>query len=179
MKRIAVRDAKPGMLLARPITDKQGRTIVAEGTRLSQLYISRLEKWSVEELFVAEEGAREPAAPAGATGAPAPAPAGPAAPPPGRGAEGPAAAGPLSRSGAGPSALPRSAPAGAQSPAAAPRPAGPKGAAPGGLPPGVYRGADLPERLARTFSRVQGDPLMAALHAAVRKQLLAGREGGG
>jgi hypothetical protein len=151
MKRIVVRDAKPGMLLARPITDQQGRIIVAEGTKLSQLYISRLEKWGVAELFVAEEAP----APRVATAEP-----GPAAAPAKAAAAPPAAA-------AVPAEPPRAEVARSETPAAG-RP---------GLPPGVYRGADLPERLAQTFSRVEDDPLMAALHGAVRRRLLTGQEG--
>jgi hypothetical protein len=55
MKRISFSEAKAGMVLLQPITDQQGRVIVNAGARLNQLYISRLEKWGVKEICVAEE----------------------------------------------------------------------------------------------------------------------------
>ena len=59
MKCISVKEAKPGMILARPITDQQGRTIVNEGASLSQVYISRLGKWGVDQLYIQEEEGAE------------------------------------------------------------------------------------------------------------------------
>jgi hypothetical protein len=56
MKQISVEQARPGMILARPINDRQGRTIVKQGASLTQLYISRLAKWGIAELWVIEEG---------------------------------------------------------------------------------------------------------------------------
>ena len=52
---------------------------------------------------------------------------------------------------------------------AVPPPAVPKRAR--SLPPGVYRGPNLMGRIRLTFARVQDDPLMAALHAAVARRL--------
>jgi hypothetical protein len=127
MKRITVSEAKVGMTLARPITDQQGRVIVNEGTKLNQLYISRLEKWNIKELLVVDEPtASAPEAVGPSLVAPVPAPA-----------------------------------------TVAPIPAR-------ALPPGVYRGPDLAQRIGRTFSRVLDDPLMIALQGAVLRQL-AGR----
>jgi len=79
MKRMSVKESKPGMVLAQPITDQQGRTIVNAGTKLNALYISRLEKWGITEVIVADEAAA-PAADAAAD--PAAAPAAAAAPQP-------------------------------------------------------------------------------------------------
>lgn len=127
MKRISVKEAQPGMVLARPIADQQGRTIVNKGASLTQLYISRLGKWGIEELFV--EGAQ-------AEGAAAQEPAAPEGKPPAR-------------------AEPQ------------PRPE-PEGAR---VPPGIYSGPDLDERVVRTFSGVIDDPLMTVLCSVVRKRL--------
>jgi len=127
MKRISVSEAKAGMTLAQPIMDQQGRVIVNSGTKLSQLYISRLEKWGVKILSVEDDAS--PAAPGAPAVAPAAAPA----------AEPPVAA--------------------------------------RALPPGVYRGPDLAARIARTFSAVREDPLMAALERSVARRLTGGREG--
>ncbi|HOX05720.1 MAG TPA: hypothetical protein PK280_04910 [Planctomycetota bacterium] len=124
MGRITVGEAKPGMILERPITDQQGRVIVNSGASLSTLYISRLEKWGVRELFVVE-GAAAPAAPAAV-----PAAAADAEPVPAR-----------------------------------------------DLPPGVYRGPDLADRVRKTFSRVQSDPVMASMQAAVLRALCGGAGG--
>ena len=63
MKLISFREAKPGMVLAQPIIDRHDRVIVNAGTRLTQLYISRLEKWGVEQLAIEEEAAQAPAGP--------------------------------------------------------------------------------------------------------------------
>jgi hypothetical protein len=43
----------------------------------------------------------------------------------------------------------------------------------------VYRGPDLAQRIARTFARVNDDPLMAALGQAVLRRLAGAPEGGG
>mgnify|MGYP000858060986 CR=1 FL=1 len=126
MKRISVSEAKAGMTLAQPIMDQQGRVIVNSGTKLSQLYISRLEKWGVKTLSVEDD--------------------------------------------ASPGAQ------GVQAATAAPPAAEPSVAA-RALPPGVYRGPDLAARIARTFSAVREDPLMAALERSVARRLTGGREG--
>ncbi|MHC4916672.1 MAG: hypothetical protein ACYTGB_14390 [Planctomycetota bacterium] len=65
MKSISVAEAKPGMVLAKPITDRKGRAIVSAGTQLTQLYISRLEKWGVEKLDIEEPGDKPATAGAG------------------------------------------------------------------------------------------------------------------
>ena len=64
MRRISVSEAKAGMVLARPIVDQQGRVIVNAGTKLSQLYIARLERWGVQELHVEDDPVRRATAPA-------------------------------------------------------------------------------------------------------------------
>jgi hypothetical protein len=71
MKRINVKQAKPGMILAQPITDGQGRTIIKQGATLTKLYISRLDKWGVTEVCIEESGDAAPRvrAPGGAAGA--------------------------------------------------------------------------------------------------------------
>ena len=133
MRLISFREAKAGMVLARPIIDRQDRVIVNAGTRLSQLYISRLEKWGVQQLAIEEEAA-----------GPAP--------------------------GAAPAPAPAARPA---------RPPAPPASTRAPLPPGVHRGPDLAQRIARTFSRVNDDPLMAALGQLVLRRLAGPAEGGG
>lgn len=56
MKSVVVHDAQVGMVLARPILDGQGRTIICEGTVLTQLHVSRLAKWGVRELLITSDG---------------------------------------------------------------------------------------------------------------------------
>jgi len=56
MKQIAVGEAEAGMVLGQPIIDSKGRTIVKAGARLTQLYISRLDRWGVKELWIEEKG---------------------------------------------------------------------------------------------------------------------------
>jgi hypothetical protein len=129
-RRITVEEAKPGMVLAEPLADLEGRTLVGQGTRLSPIHISRLRKWGVSVLFV--EGPEE------AVG--------------GRIPQG---------AGRGPSADASAA-------------AGAEGAAAGGLPPGVYAGPDLLERISGTFANVADDPVLGGLCEVVKKRL-AGR----
>ncbi len=140
MRRISVKEAQPGMVLARPITDQQGRTIVNKGASLTQLYISRLGKWGIEELFVEGPQAKEAAA-------------GPAAP-----AQEPA--------------VPEGKPPARAEPQPPPEPEAAR------VPPGVYSGPDLDERVVRTFSGVIDDPLMTVLCSVVRKRLAEAAGGG-
>jgi hypothetical protein len=129
MKKITVAEAKPGMILARPISDRKGRVIVGAGAQLTQLYISRLAKWGVSDLCIEEAGGSRPSR--------------------------------ARRSG------PLSAEAGAEN-----------GAADDAvMPPGVYRGRDLAERIGNTFTRVADDPLMIALRDAVVRRLTSGGRG--
>jgi hypothetical protein len=132
MEQVSIKDAKPGMVLAKPIIDKQGRTIVNAGATLSQLYISRLGKWGVADLFIEDAATGEKSV-----------------------------AAPVNDS-------PR---VSDQQKADQPQPA--TGAS---RPPGVYRGADLEEVIDRCFSGVIDDPLMVALRAAIRRNLLAGEK---
>ncbi len=46
-------DLQPGMVLAQPILDDKGRTIMQEGARLTPMAIRRLEKWGIEAVRVA------------------------------------------------------------------------------------------------------------------------------
>jgi hypothetical protein len=134
MRQITIGDAKPGMVLARPIVNGRGRTIVKAGVALSSLYISRLDRWGVSQLFIAEEGE------AGRTG-----------------------------DGSGELAAAVTGGAG-----------GAKKAGPGGnVPPGVYTGDDLESRIDQTFAQVIDQPLMAALHEVVKRNLLDAGGGSG
>lgn len=136
MKRISVKEAQPGMVLARPINDRQGRIIVNQGASLTALYISRLGKWSVEELYIEEPQDTDPApAPQTPPAAKKKTPAPPASPAP------------------------------ATASAREVQEAGPR------MPPGIYSGPDLDERVVQTFSLAMDDPLMATLCTVVRKHL--------
>lgn len=57
-RKIPPSEAKVGMILASPIADQQGRTIMGEGTRLTPVHVKRLDRWGVAELIieVAEDG---------------------------------------------------------------------------------------------------------------------------
>lgn len=55
-------ESKVGMVLAQPITDAQGRTIMAEGSRLTPVHINRLGRWGVQELHVLDDAEAEGAA---------------------------------------------------------------------------------------------------------------------
>ena len=46
-------DLQPGMVLAQPILDDKGRTIMQEGARLTPMSIRRLEKWGIDAVSVA------------------------------------------------------------------------------------------------------------------------------
>ncbi len=137
MEQVRVEDAKPGMVLVKPIIDKQGRTIVKAGATLSQLYISRLPKWGVTDIFVEDAAEHEKTVPAVA---PVPVATTSAASDPEGDDTGQAAR-----------SIPR--------------------------PPGVYSGADLEEVIDRCFSGVIDEPLMVALHGAVKRNLLTGPAG--
>ncbi len=143
MKCISVKEAEPGMVLARPINDRQGRTIVNQGAGLTALYISRLGKWGVEELYIEEPQAEEPA---------------------------PASQAPPAAKKKTPVPVEPTA-----SPAESSRESQQKGSR---LPPGVYSGPDLDERVLQTFSLTMDDPLMATLCTVVRKHLAEAGGGG-
>jgi hypothetical protein len=51
-KHCTIEELKPGMLLAQPILDDKGRTVVPEGSRLTPMHIKRLSKWGVESVTI-------------------------------------------------------------------------------------------------------------------------------
>lgn len=55
MQRISVQYAKPGMVLAKPLYDGYGHTILAQGARLSTEWVQVLGNMPVAELFVVDE----------------------------------------------------------------------------------------------------------------------------
>ncbi len=57
MRRIRVQEAKVGDVLAAPVTDKQGRTLLPKGAKLSPAVLSRLQGWGVFELSLEGQGA--------------------------------------------------------------------------------------------------------------------------
>ncbi len=56
MRRIRVQEAEVGEVLAAPVVDAQGRTLLPRGSRLSPAVLSRLEGWGVAELVVEGRG---------------------------------------------------------------------------------------------------------------------------
>ena len=58
MRRIRVQEAKVGEVLAAPLIDRQGRTLLPKGAKLSPAVLSRLQGWGVFELDIEGQGAR-------------------------------------------------------------------------------------------------------------------------
>ena len=56
MQRIRVQEAKVGDMLAEPIVDRQGRTLLPKGAKLSPAVLSRLQGWGVFELNIEGQG---------------------------------------------------------------------------------------------------------------------------
>lgn len=57
MGKVAITDAEPGMVLASPAMDKNGRQLIKEGTQLTKVWIDRLAARGVEEIQVVSEEA--------------------------------------------------------------------------------------------------------------------------
>lgn len=55
MRRIQAGQARVGDVVAEPITNGQGRTLLPRGARLSAAVLSRLQGWGVQELCVEGE----------------------------------------------------------------------------------------------------------------------------
>ena len=55
MRTIAAADAETGDIVAEPVINDQGRTLLPKGARLSAAVISRLPGWGVEELRIEGE----------------------------------------------------------------------------------------------------------------------------
>lgn len=66
MKKITAAEAQAGDIVAEPVLNEQGRTLLPEGSRLSAAVISRLEGWGVHELTIKSDDP-DPAAEAGAS----------------------------------------------------------------------------------------------------------------
>lgn len=54
-KKIEIGKLAPGMRLAENITNGAGMTLMPSGVRLTPMFISRLEKWSIASVYVLEE----------------------------------------------------------------------------------------------------------------------------
>jgi hypothetical protein len=57
MRRIRVQEAKVGDVLAAPLANRQGRTLLPKGARLSPAVLSRLQGWGIFELNIEGQGA--------------------------------------------------------------------------------------------------------------------------
>lgn len=60
MPLISIHDVEVNSVLAEPILDREGRTILAEGTPLTPVILRRLELWSVPRVTVETRVAVEP-----------------------------------------------------------------------------------------------------------------------
>lgn len=61
IKKIPVGELQAGMILAQPINDQNGRTIMPEGARLTPMHLKRLEKWGVDAVAIhADESTGQP-----------------------------------------------------------------------------------------------------------------------
>jgi hypothetical protein len=56
MRKIAASEAQVGDVVAEPVVNDKGRTLLPKGARLSAAVVSRLAGWGVAELFVEGEG---------------------------------------------------------------------------------------------------------------------------
>lgn len=52
MKELRVGEAKPGMVLAKPVLDRMGRILLQRGEELTQPIIDRLQNWGVPVLSI-------------------------------------------------------------------------------------------------------------------------------
>ena len=68
MKRIRAGEAQVGDIVAEPIVNEQGRTLLPRGARLSAAVLSRLEGWGVGELCIEGDDAGAMPEPAPADG---------------------------------------------------------------------------------------------------------------
>ena len=59
MKMAKISELRPGMVLAQPLQDLAGRTLLKEGAELTESYIERISKWGFEAVAV-EGGEDEP-----------------------------------------------------------------------------------------------------------------------
>lgn len=57
MKVITLKDAKPGMRLAKPVTDAGGALLLQEGVELSSEWLDRLKARRVDSICIDEAGA--------------------------------------------------------------------------------------------------------------------------
>jgi len=55
MRRIAAGEAQAGDIVAEPVVNDQGRTLLPKGARLSTAVLGRLQAWGVNELCVEGE----------------------------------------------------------------------------------------------------------------------------
>ena len=55
MRTVTAAEARAGDIVADPVVNDQGRTLLPKGTRLSATVLSRLEGWGVHELYVEGE----------------------------------------------------------------------------------------------------------------------------
>ena len=60
MRTITAAEAEAGDIVAEPVVNDQGRTLLPKGARLSAAVLSRLQGWGVEQLAI--EGDADPAA---------------------------------------------------------------------------------------------------------------------
>jgi hypothetical protein len=56
---VKAEDLRAGMVLAQPLKDLAGRTLLKEGAELTEIYIERIRKWGFEEVAV-EGGEDDP-----------------------------------------------------------------------------------------------------------------------
>lgn len=63
MRRISVQYARPGLVLAKPLHDGYGHTILGQGARLSTEWVQVLGNMPVAELFIVDERSKDAAVP--------------------------------------------------------------------------------------------------------------------
>lgn len=50
--KIDVNNANPDMILAMPVFDKSGRIIISKGTKLTAMFIGKMQKWGINKISV-------------------------------------------------------------------------------------------------------------------------------
>lgn len=55
VRELPISELQPGMLLAQPVLNDKGRTVIPEDSRLTPMHLKRLEKWGIEKVSINDD----------------------------------------------------------------------------------------------------------------------------